>query len=120
MSKPLTKHQDDIRRGLRPKPKRDPFKPIAVTCGSCGRLIAAQRPREYVTCGCPASTMVDAGDGYYWRCGGEVDQVWSFKRKKLNGKMVLGWWPSKWNKRLSSKFEKQPDYLTRLSKSKES
>ena len=85
----LTKHQDDIRRGLRPKPKATKpkkakvmFLPYAATCNHCDDLMVTVRPRHFVTCSCGASNL-DAGDGYYWRCGGEISQVWKLRKGTL-------------------------------------
>ena len=82
MSQPITKHQDDIRRGLRPKASRNQFLPYAATCSVCDDLMVTVKPRHFVTCKCGKSNL-DAGDGYYWRCGGQVAQVWKLRKGTL-------------------------------------
>lgn len=59
------------------KPKM--FLPYAATCGSCKDLMVTVRPRHFVTCKCGDSNL-DAGDGIYWRCGGNIDKVWKLRR----------------------------------------
>jgi hypothetical protein len=52
------------------KPK---FEGLSFKCAKCEDLIVLRRPREFGQCGCGASSG-DAGDGHYYRLGGEA--VW--------------------------------------------
>lgn len=47
----------------------------AVRCLACGKVLISRSRHDYVTCGCPQSTMVDGGDDYQRTGGKEMSKV---------------------------------------------
>lgn len=47
-------------------------KELKAKCAHCGTVVEVSEPNEYKTCKC-GKISLDAGDGYYWRMGGNPE-----------------------------------------------